>query len=444
MASSLTKDMDVDPKFPSWGGDWLAFADYSLRVELRADSTKDEDLPHLGPRLANNLVGRAFESLGDVDRQKLKKADGWQYLLGHLEKTRGKTKIDLLGDSFTEFFLKKDAFRKDGEEMNDYEARFRTLVRKMEKAPQQVGSESKIPSEFLLNVFMRLEPTDMANVRGAASSYKLEDVMKTLHTMWSGASLSQRDAELKRRRQGNGNYLCEPGTEEAEIYQQGMEMSTEPDEETEELESAAGWYQSARAAFLEEPEDNEVLANFRDARKALDKARTSRGFYPVANPNQAKGNGARGPWRSGGIGKGNPDHSDKTCMRCGKKGHIARACPQRPTYGGKGKGQSGSVHFIGYHLTDGNVSQEFVSNEEMCSTENSGEYVTTKSGKHETLWSMRRTWTSTTWKRFVLKTTIRFRTRQPCVWQHGARMKTRRPGRERLPLCRIKSGVKRS
>ena len=86
------KAAHVDPKFPSWNGDWTSFTDYTLRVELRADSTKEEDLPHLGPRLANNLTGRAFDSLGDADRSELRKKEGWQYLLRHLEKTRGKTK----------------------------------------------------------------------------------------------------------------------------------------------------------------------------------------------------------------------------------------------------------------------------------------------------------------------------------------------------------------
>ena len=73
-------------------------------------------------------------------------------------------------------------------------------------------------------------------------------------------------------------------------------------------------------------------SNFKEARRALDKAKTARGYYPVQNPNGGKGS-------YGKSGKGNGDYSDKICMRCGKKGHIARICPQRPSYGPKGKGR---------------------------------------------------------------------------------------------------------
>ena len=243
---------DVDPKYPSWSGDWNTFTDYVLRVELRADSTKEDDLPQLGPRLAQNLTGRAFECLGDIDRTKLKKGDGWSYLIQHLEQTRGKTKLDLLGDTFTEFFLKKDAYRRDGEEINDFETRFRALVRKIEKALKAVGSEGKVPTEvygwFLLNVFMKLEPSDTANVRGTATSYKLEDVLKALHTMWSGASLAQRDTELKKRRQATGTYHQDYTEGDAEIFNhdEDPEDAEAYDEADGALEEAATWYQDVQ------------------------------------------------------------------------------------------------------------------------------------------------------------------------------------------------------
>ena len=99
--TQLPKEVEgnIDPKLPWWNGDWATFAEYTLRVELRADATKKEHLPHLGPRLATNLVGKAFEALGSLDREALRKEDGWSYLLKHLEKVRGKTKVDLLGPS---------------------------------------------------------------------------------------------------------------------------------------------------------------------------------------------------------------------------------------------------------------------------------------------------------------------------------------------------------
>eukprot|EP00434_Breviolum_minutum_P020902 symbB.v1.2.018439.t1/scaffold1472.1/size116813/1 len=115
-----------------WRPDVTSFL--GLRVELRADATKPEDLPTLGPRLAANLVGRAFESILDVDRAELKKSTGWRYLLEFLEKKRGREKVDVLGDSFSDFFLKKDVHRREGESLSDYEPRFRQLIRRLEKA----------------------------------------------------------------------------------------------------------------------------------------------------------------------------------------------------------------------------------------------------------------------------------------------------------------------
>ena len=339
----------LDPKLPWWGGDWTTFADYTLRVELKADATKEEDLPQLGPRLATNLVGKAFESLGELDREALKKKDGWPYLLKHVEKTRGKTKVDLLGDAFSEFFIKRETFRKEGEEMNDFEARFRTTVRRMEKALQAVGAESKMPSEvygwFLLNVF-KLEPSDAANVRGKAESYKLEHVLSALNTMWSGGSLGLRDAEMRRRKRDGGSYVCEDYPDAEILQAQEDNWENEPDQNNNDDEEVLAWFQEARSALLEEAEDGEILANFREARKALDQARVSRGFYLVRNPNGARGDGrSKGSYkdRAPGSGKGSPDYSDKICMRCGKTGHIARTCPQR-SGAGKGRGKEANAN----------------------------------------------------------------------------------------------------
>ena len=339
--SALPKDAEgtVDPKLPWWGGDWSTFQDYSLRVELKADATKKEDLPQLGPRLATNLIGKAFDALGSLDREALRKEDGWSYLLKHLEKTRGKNKVDLLGDAFTELFAKKEIYRKDGEEMSDYESGFRILVRKVEKALGAVA-QAKMPSEvfgwFLLNVFMRLDPSDVANIRGKASSYALEDILAALNLMWSGDSLVQRDADARRRRKDHGSYMCEEngGNEIFQNTDEGWLYGADDHDET------MTWYQDAKTALLAEPD---VLANFRDARRALDQARTARGYYPVRNPNYSKGEG-----KGYSFGKGKSgDFGDRTCMRCGKRGHIARFCPQRPA-AQKGGGRQAENHFAGF------------------------------------------------------------------------------------------------
>jgi hypothetical protein len=119
MATMGNKEDSVDFKYPTWDGDWNKWTDYQLRVELRADGLKEDDQKLLGPRLASNLTGKAFDSLAEIDREKLRQPDGWQYFLRFLEKTRGREKVDLLGDAFNEFFVRKEVYRKDGEELSE-------------------------------------------------------------------------------------------------------------------------------------------------------------------------------------------------------------------------------------------------------------------------------------------------------------------------------------
>ena len=96
--------------------------------------------------------------------------------------------------------------------------------------------------------------------------------------------------------------------------------------------------------MLSEPDCGEVLANFREARKALDRARTSRGYYPSNPTKKAPWNGQPKPRGTGN--QYSADYSEKICMRCGKKGHIARLCRQKmPTTDNKPKGSS--VNFVG-------------------------------------------------------------------------------------------------
>ena len=114
--------------------------------------------------------------------------------------------------------------------MNDYENRFRVVVRKFENALVAVGAIQKMPSEvygwLMINVFMRLEASDAANVRGKAASYKLDDVTTALNLVWSSGSLAQRDAETRRRKKDGQSYLCEQ--DEHEIHQVAEQF---PDED---------------------------------------------------------------------------------------------------------------------------------------------------------------------------------------------------------------------
>ena len=276
-------EQQIDFKYPWWDGNWLTYEDYKTRVELRADASKEEDLPFLGPRLASNLVGKAFDTLGEISRESLKKADGWSYLLKFLEGKRGRAKVDLLGDMFSEFFLKREAYRKDGEEWNDYEVRFRTLVRRMDRAVKEANTEAKIPSEmygwFLLNLFMKLSPSDTANIRGKSGSYQMEDVMAAIKVMWSSGGLASRDQEVKVKKNQPGHTYAVDDEEPVEEQQEPNGIY-EVDDELEEIQE---WHDEAILALAEEPTDGEVLANFREARKALDQARTARSVQGIAH-----------------------------------------------------------------------------------------------------------------------------------------------------------------
>ena len=330
---------------------------------MRADATKKDELGMLGPRLAGNLIGKAFDSLVDVNREELRKETGWRYLLDFLETKRGKEKIDLLGDLFNEFFLRKESHRRENEDLSDYLPRFR-LVRRLEKAVRETGTDNRIPDElygwFLLNVFMKMDASDTANVRGRSESYKLEAVVEALKKMWSGGGLCTRDQERKKRRDGQ-TYLAggeKAGEEESEhtVFHadDGFEATDPLEDDLQELEEATAWFQDSLEAVLEEPTDGTVLANFKEARRALDQARTARGFYPIRNPNirptskSGDSYSAKGFGKKGAGSSSNSSFADKICLRCGRKGHIARICPQRPQQSaGRGKADD-KIGFVGH------------------------------------------------------------------------------------------------
>ena len=167
-----------NPKPPTWNGEWRTYSDY-------------------------RLAGRARESCIEIDREKLKTKAGFEYLLQFLREKRGKQQVDLLGDALGKCFQPGEAVRKDAESLSDYELRHGALLRDMTKAMKEVGASKPVPSEifgwFVLNQFIRLDPSDVATVKAQASSYKLEDVMASLQKMWGGENLAEKDQEKKRQ-----------------------------------------------------------------------------------------------------------------------------------------------------------------------------------------------------------------------------------------------------
>ena len=324
----------VNPKLPSWGGDWTLFRTYEQRVGLEVDSTKKDEQPLLGPRLAKNLYGKAWEMIEDIDREKLKSETGAKYLVSFLRKQRGRDKVDLLGDAMKDLLMKQDVVRRDGEEFAEYYPRFRVYVKAVETALRELGGEKKMPPEFfgwyLLNMGMRLEPTDVAVIKSKAGSYDLAEIEGAIKKLWSGGGLSQKDQERKKWKGINKTFLVQDDQPISGIYEVDVEDAEDnaDDDDNQDQEQ----FEEVAAAMLENPEDDRLLIAYQDAkrkmqykeaRKMLAKSRVSRDFYPMNQRNQNRNAGDRKSFKSSGT------YFDGDCMRCGKHGHKARDCPQK-------------------------------------------------------------------------------------------------------------------
>jgi hypothetical protein len=336
-------DKQLDNRLPTWDGCMTKFDDYKTRCLLLQDGTKEEELSMLAPRLARNLTDRAWEIVSELDRKELKKNTGVEYLMRELRKLRGKGEVDVLGDSFKAYFHDNDIKRKDKEELQDYLNRYRKIRKEVDIALKEIGSDGKIPEElygWYLIKYMRLDASDAANVRGQAKSYKEGRIIATLQSLWSGGGLADKDEERKRRSTGGDSkrvLLAEDEESGTEQEEDGAPIDYNDMEE--QFQEVKTWYNEAAQAFQDTPEDPLVAVNFRDARKALDQARTARGFYPVKIRQSGKQNVQVQNNKKEKTYNKNGNHGFKgKCLRCGKEGHRARDC--RQTTNGQASGGS--------------------------------------------------------------------------------------------------------
>ncbi|CAE7718634.1 unnamed protein product [Symbiodinium sp. CCMP2592] len=353
-------DTGINPKLPSWDGDWKTFADYKLACWLEHDGLKQDEQVTLAPRLARNLTGKAWEACLEIEREKLRKEGGLQYLLDYLKGKRGKQQVDILGEAFEKYFQSGEVMRRDKETLNDYEQRLTNFTRDIERALKELGTDVKVPTEiygwFLLNKHIRLEPSDIATLKSQTASYKLSDVLSALRKMWGGDSLCLKDQERRRVAKA---YLALQEYEDEADEDGGVWWNDEgEDDDTTEVEpsEAEVYFEETLAAHLENPEDEMILANFqeakrtfyKDARKALDQSRVNRGFYPKGKgkgKDRAKGGGRTGEFPG-------------RCMRCGKYGHKAQACPQAGDGKGGGSGKGAGVGFVYTNWTDSSATSQ--------------------------------------------------------------------------------------
>ena len=131
------------------------------------------------------------------------------------------------------------------------------LLREMTKATKEVGASNTVPSEifgwFVLNQFIRLDPSDAATVKAQASSYKLEDVMASLQKTLRGESLADKDQERKRRPGAVKAYMAAP---ESNGMDSAVWASQEPeDDEDQDLEEV---FDESLKAYMEDRENEEA------------------------------------------------------------------------------------------------------------------------------------------------------------------------------------------
>ena len=361
MAASGKDDSKINPKLPTWDGSWGNWTDYKLQVELEVDSTNPDDLERLAPRLVRNLTGKAWEAVTDIDRKRLKDKEGVTYMLTYLAEKRGRQKVDLLGEALGAYFQRSDVSRRDGENWSDFEARHDAFIREINKALREIGSSSTVPTEifgwFMLHQFLRLEPSDLATIKSVAATYKLEDIYTAMRKLWGGEALALKDQERKKAKL-NKTFAMDEVDGECAVLGHDEHHDPEDDEpNVEEEEDAQLLYEAACEALFNDPSDPAVLANFQearkmrysDARKALGRARTSRGFFPN-NPRRGRDPGRPSNDSHGYQGR---------CVRCGKIGHRPRDCRQQDRgHGRKENSSAANVSFVGFLAEDAPIESE--------------------------------------------------------------------------------------
>lgn len=197
------------------------------------------------------------------------------------------------------------------------------------------------------SIILRLEPSDIATIKSVADGYKLEEVYGAMRKLWSGDSLMTKDMEKKKRLGSTKIMMVDEGPEQA-VH--AATLVNDEDNEPNDGEDADEVYEAMGEEWMDDETSPEVLAAFqkmkyKEARQALVKARTNRGFFPT----RSSRSGARSTTLTGSGTAGPHVQFSGKCMRCGKIGHKARDCRQT-TQRRPNSDLGGSVGFVGWCL----------------------------------------------------------------------------------------------
>lgn len=326
--SSGKKDEEEDV-VPGWDANWLHF---QQQARWYVNGTKKEDRSLLAFRVARRLRGATVAHKSKFVDVEMEKETGIEHLLQIL-------KTNVIGTHTIDMVTKVMAYlvvhRKPKQDFQEYFSAHDDAVTELNEALKAIGETvNKLPDKFVS--FLHLERTGLQNEEKAVvkaragDDYDMKKHREVLLELWPREAIllhdgtrflwwslrPRADHQQQHRRalpapkrnfrprprtddsahfqipEGDDDHVehtymgedqpGQPGEEEEEVYAADDGENGEDDDDTEEAhvaleeEKAMSEEECARDNVLES-----CMVQSREARSALNAARTSRGFYPV-------------------------------------------------------------------------------------------------------------------------------------------------------------------